>query len=124
MRRTPIFVELGGRNANIRLPEIPNASVSSADISALWLGPREWLILTPRGLEPELQRSLRATLTNRSCAATDVTNGNTVMCLTGTRAQDVLAKGCSASICMILVSAPARVFRLTSQSWCAVVATG
>lgn len=91
-------MELGGRNANIRLPEIPNASVSSADRSALWLGPREWLILTPRGLEPELQRSLRATLTNRSCAVTDVTNGNTVMCLTGMRALDVLAKGCSVDL--------------------------
>jgi sarcosine oxidase subunit gamma len=89
------FVELVRRSANIRLPEVPNTSLSSAGISALWLGPHEWLIVTPGGLETAVQSSLCTTLTNRSRAVTDITSGNTAMSLTGARARDALAKGCS-----------------------------
>ena len=89
------FVELVRRGANIPLPEVPNASLSSAGVSALWLGPHEWLIVTSGGLESAVQSSLRETLTNRNHAVTDITSGNAVIRLSGARVRDVVAKGCS-----------------------------
>jgi sarcosine oxidase, subunit gamma len=89
------FPEVVRRGTNILLPEVPNTSLSSTGISALWLGPQEWLIVTSPGLESAVQSSLRETLTNRNHAVTDVTSGNAVIRLSGTRARDVVAKGCS-----------------------------
>ena len=88
------FVEFVRRGANLRLPEVPNTSRSEAGISALWLGPHEWLIVIPPELETEVQNSLGVILTGRSHAITDITSGNTAMSLTGVRAREVLAKGC------------------------------
>jgi sarcosine oxidase, subunit gamma len=89
------FAELVRRGTNILLPEVPNTSLSSTGVSALWLGPHEWLIVTSGGLESAVQSSLRETLANRNHAVTDITSGNAVISLSGTRVRDVVAKGCS-----------------------------
>jgi sarcosine oxidase, subunit gamma len=89
------FVERVRKGTNIDLPEVPNTSHSSKGISALWLGPHEWLVLVAPGLEIEIQSLLHAVLTNRNYAITDITSGNTSMTLTGVHARELLARGCS-----------------------------
>jgi sarcosine oxidase subunit gamma len=88
------FVKLVEQATNVRLPETPNTSVSTSGISALWLGPHEWLIVTPGGLEAAMQDSLRKALANRNYAVTDVSSGNIAISLAGKPARDILAKGC------------------------------
>ena len=69
-------------------PTAPNTA------AVLWLGPNEWLIVTPPGDEDETAEALRAVLAGRHVAVTDVSEGRTVIALAGRRARDVLAKGC------------------------------
>jgi len=97
LRRDPEdtdFVNIVHKSTSVRLPETPNTLISNAGISALWLGPHEWQIVTPGGLEVALQDSLHTALANHNYSVTDVTCGNTAMSLCGARTRDVLAKGC------------------------------
>ncbi len=71
----------------LALPTEPNTTAESGDLLALWLGPDEWLIVTP----PD---SLEAALDGMHVAVTDVTGGQTVITVSGPSARDVLAKGC------------------------------
>lgn len=77
------------------LPIAPNTSASAGRCSALWLGPDEWLIITPDGSETETLSALTAALSGRHHAVTDVSDGRAVIRLAGPCARDVLMKGCS-----------------------------
>jgi len=97
LRRDPAdvdFVSIIHKSTHVRLPETPNTFISNAGIWALWLGPHEWLIVTPGGLEVSLQDALHTTLANHNHSVTDVTCGNIAMSLSGARTREVLAKGC------------------------------
>jgi sarcosine oxidase subunit gamma len=43
--------------SGIALPTVPCTSTVAGDLTALWLGPSEWLLLTPEGREIALHRS-------------------------------------------------------------------
>lgn len=73
------------------LPTTPNTTAGAGDAVALWLGPDEWLLVGDAGLGPRLA----AALAGRHFAATDVTEGRTIIRLRGPRARDLLAKGCA-----------------------------
>ena len=76
-------------------PIAPNTAAGDGARTVLWLGPNEWLIVTPPGAEDETADALRTALAGQHVAVTDVSEGRAVIVLTGRHAPDVLAKGCS-----------------------------
>lgn len=82
---------------SLDLPTAPNTVATAGDIALLWFGPDEWLAVrhdtAPDG-EAQLAARLRAGLTGRHAAVTDV--GESLVCLriAGPMARDVIAKGC------------------------------
>ncbi|MFP4906440.1 sarcosine oxidase subunit gamma, partial [Paraburkholderia sp. BR14261] len=76
-------------------PAAPNTVARSDHYPVLWLGPDEWLV---RSLAPVQTGMLEAKLTpvlgEAYAAGVDVGSGNTVIEIEGTRARDVLSRGC------------------------------
>ena len=72
----------------------PLTSARRRDVSMLWLGPDEWLVVTPPNVQAWLIDSLEASLEDVHASVTDLTGGYTTISLSGPRARDVLAKGC------------------------------
>ena len=88
------FMTAIGRVLDLLLPTEPCTSATRERISALWLGPDQWLLICP---EPEVAgrvASLREALTDVHAAITEVTDGRVAFRLAGPSARDVLAKGC------------------------------
>jgi sarcosine oxidase subunit gamma len=77
------------------LPLDANTVTAGRELAVFWLGPDEWLILTPGGREVAVAQALTAALDGLFAAVTDVSGGQTVITLGGGRARDVLVKGCS-----------------------------
>ena len=88
------FTDAAGAVLGLALPTEPNTVAAGGEIVALWLGPDEWLVVTPPGTQAWLSESLEAVLEGMHVAVTDVTGGQTVITLSGPRARDVLSKGC------------------------------
>ena len=76
------------------LPMEPNTVAAKGALLALWLGPDEWLVMTPPTTQTRIFDSLEAAFHGMHVAVTDVTGGQTVITLSGPRARDVLSKGC------------------------------
>ena len=76
------------------LPTEPNTAVGEGGLLALWLGPDEWLVVTPPDAQTSLAQSLATALDGIHSSVADVTGGQTVITLSGPRAREVLAKGC------------------------------
>lgn len=75
------------------LPLQPN-TVSSGQHRVYWLGPDEWLVKSePR--EAGLVDALRGACAGVFATFVDVSDGQVVMVLSGPRAAEVLAKGCT-----------------------------
>ncbi|MCH7794326.1 MAG: sarcosine oxidase subunit gamma [Proteobacteria bacterium] len=96
LRGKPVkkFLEAAANALGLELPKTPNTTASGGTLTALWLGPDEWLVVGPPNREGEIIEDLRALLAGRHCAVTDVTEGRTVIGLAGGHARDVLMKGC------------------------------
>lgn len=88
------FVQAVEAVLGLALPVQPNTVAGSQDRIALWLGPNEWLLMTPPDGEVELIDALRKSLTDLFAAVTDVTGGQTIISVKGPLARDLLAKGC------------------------------
>jgi sarcosine oxidase subunit gamma len=91
----PAFLHAVETVLGFGLPLEPNTVADSRDLAALWLGPDEWLLLTPPDQEAGVARALRDALGGLHVAVTDVSGGQTVINISGDHARDVLAKGCS-----------------------------
>ena len=89
------FLAAAGSVLDCRLPVSPNTVQTAGDLTVLWLGPDEWLVLTPPGAEAAIIARLREALTGIHAAVTDVSGNHARLRLAGDRARDVLAKGCS-----------------------------
>lgn len=76
------------------LPLEPN-TVSAGMSTVYWLGPDEWLIVSPGGERPTLPTLLEEALNGMSASLNVVTGGYVGMHLSGGNAADVLAKGCT-----------------------------
>ena len=72
----------------------PLTSVRKRDVSILWLGPDEWLVVTPDRRVERIERALREALEGRHAALTDVSHSRAVLALSGPDARAVLTKGC------------------------------
>jgi sarcosine oxidase, subunit gamma len=96
-----VDVRLGtvGREASaalgVELPTAPNTWVPAGAGRAVWLGPDEWL-LTSTGTAPHLlEEELREQLRPVGGTAVDVSAQRIGLRISGARAREVLAKGCS-----------------------------
>jgi sarcosine oxidase subunit gamma len=77
------------------LPRTPNTFTVAADGGkVLWLGPDEFLAVTPDGREAGLADALRRAAGTALVAVNELGPGQTVIELSGPRAREVLAKGC------------------------------
>ncbi|MEQ9328805.1 MAG: sarcosine oxidase subunit gamma family protein [Rhodospirillales bacterium] len=76
------------------LPKTPNTVTERLGSRALWLGPDEWLIVTPDGEQQATMGKLRVTLGSRHFALTDVSANRTTLQLTGSKSREILQKGC------------------------------
>ena len=91
----PEFLTAVNGVTGLTLPVAANTVSTAGDLSALWLGPDEWLIVGPSGREGDLADSLRGALQGRHFAVTDLSEARTVIAISGPRARDLLAKGTS-----------------------------
>jgi sarcosine oxidase subunit gamma len=99
LAHTDVRLEPGARAAverglGIPLPQQPNTWVHG-ERSALWLGPDEWLLVTPPDSQAAVDAAVRAALADGWGAVVDVSDQRTILELSGPRARDVLAAGCS-----------------------------
>ena len=76
------------------LPTKPN-TVSVDLHQVFWLGPDEWLIITPVAGVAELAGRLQQATANTHASINDNSGGQVALNLQGTKCRDVLAKGCT-----------------------------
>ncbi len=79
----------------VRLPLTSNTTTASEELSAIWLGPDEWLLLTEHHQPDTLVTDLQAALTGHFASVVDTSAGQTVVRLSGPSALDILARGCA-----------------------------
>ena len=79
------------------LPVEPNTTAISADGTrhVLWLGPDEWLVLGEPGTGPAIEAAVRTALADAHGSIVDVSANRTTLSVSGPRARDLLAFGCS-----------------------------
>ncbi|ATL67782.1 sarcosine oxidase subunit gamma [Nocardia terpenica] len=84
-----------GRVLGLELPTAPSTFAEAAPTCAIWLGPEEWLVTDRTAAATVLEARLRAAVGGHGGAAVDVSGQRTAVRLGGSRARDLLAKGCS-----------------------------
>ena len=78
----------------VEAPVEANRVIAAGEHKMFWLGPDEWLLLTPPGRLEALLERLRDALGDAFYALTEQSAGHTVIRVDGPRARDTLAKGC------------------------------
>ena len=88
------FVDEVRRVLDIALPTSPNTIAVSADLTAIWLGPRSWLLASGgvSGLVDYIQ--MRDAINAAGGALFDVSGSRVAWTVSGPRAATVLAKRC------------------------------
>lgn len=85
-----------GLTLGLQLPLEPNTVVRAGELTALWLGPDEWLLVGPPGSERDLESRIRAAAGDDDpVSVIDVSAQRTTLLVAGPRARDLLAHGCS-----------------------------
>lgn len=80
-----------GKAIGLSLPKKPNTSITKSDVTALWIGPDEWLILGKEG--SELEAKLNKVKTGLYSAVA-VNHRNTAITVSGANAVNALNGGC------------------------------
>ena len=75
-------------------PATPNTVTETEGNTVYWLGPDEWLIVTPGERRAALESGFRNALKDLRVAVTDVRGGQTVVVVHGESVRQLLAKGC------------------------------
>lgn len=75
------------------LPRVPNSTTGNNGITAMWLGPDEWLIKTDDGKEGALADALRQAVKGQHAAVTPVSDAYQVFRISGSEARAVLNQG-------------------------------
>ena len=83
-----------GLALGLQLPLEPNTVVRAGELTALWLGPDEWLVVGPPGSQRDLESRIRAAAADEPVSVTDVSAQRTTLLVAGPRARDLLAHGC------------------------------
>jgi sarcosine oxidase, subunit gamma len=84
-----------GLALGLPLPLEPNTVARAGGSAALWLGPDQWLVVGPSGGQRDLEHRIRAAAGDEPVSVTDVSAQRTTLMVSGPRARDVLAHGCS-----------------------------
>jgi sarcosine oxidase, subunit gamma len=90
----PDFVDEARRLFDLALPAEPNTTARSATLTALWLGPRSWLLVAGGPSTLTDFPAKRDALNQLGGALFDVSASRVAWTLAGPRAADVLAKAC------------------------------
>jgi sarcosine oxidase subunit gamma len=90
----PPFAEAARRLFGVALPTAPNTSAKAGALTALWLGPTSWLLVTGKGAAPTDFAAKRDALSAIGGALFDVTASRVAWILSGPQAATVLAKHC------------------------------
>jgi sarcosine oxidase subunit gamma len=91
----PAFVEAAAAALGLAPPLEPNRVGERGRVRMLWLGPDEWLVVTPDGKAEALAKKLLEKLQGQAAAVVEVSEARAVIGLAGPRARDVLSHGCS-----------------------------
>lgn len=92
--QAPRFVAAVREVIGVAPPAVPNTVGEAQGNTVYWLGPDEWLIVTPGERQAAIEGELRAALSGVRAAVTDVSGGQTVVVLRGGKVRELLAKGC------------------------------
>jgi sarcosine oxidase subunit gamma len=82
-----------GLDLGVPLPMQPGTTGRAGELSVLWLGPDEWLVLGPAGAD--IERRLRSRVGAGPASVVDVSASRTTIEVSGPRAVDLLAHGCA-----------------------------
>ena len=89
------FLAAAKQHIGVSLPTKPCTAQDNGRVSALWMGPDNWLIIANETEEDPTLDSLKSGLTGHQCAVVDVSHSRAILLLTGPSSRAVLAKGCS-----------------------------
>ena len=89
------FLKAAAKALGTALPLEPNTVTRGENMTVLWLGPDEWLVMTPPDQEIRTADALEEALEGHHTSVTDISGGQTVITIGGPHARDALAKGCS-----------------------------
>ncbi|WP_326573753.1 sarcosine oxidase subunit gamma [Streptomyces sp. NBC_00481] len=84
-----------GLALDLPLPLEPNTVVRAGQLTALWLGPDEWLLVGPPGTERDLESRIRTAAGDEPVSVTDVSAQRTALLVAGPHAHDLLSHGCA-----------------------------
>lgn len=88
------FMAAVNRVLGCTLPVEANTVVESGDYRVYWLGPDEWLVMTPTEQQGKVQSELLAALEGIFSAVVDNTSGLTLLNITGKNAGNLIARDC------------------------------
>ncbi|MEO8651601.1 MAG: sarcosine oxidase subunit gamma family protein [Hyphomicrobiaceae bacterium] len=86
--------ELSPATIGIALPTTPMRAHAEGQRTALWLGPDEWLLLSPDADGSAVGAALAETLVGPAASLVDVSHRQVGLIVTGPRAAELLNAGC------------------------------
>ena len=96
------FMKNIGSVLNMVLPIEPNVRIFNNNISIMWLGPNEWLVITPENEKDGIISLLKSNLNPQKTAITDVSFNRTILRLEGEKVFTLLSKFLVANLEKIL----------------------
>ncbi len=96
------FMKNIGSALNLVLPIEPNVRIFKNNISIMWLGPNEWLVITPENEKDGIISLLKSNLNPQKTAITDVSFNRTILRLEGEKVFTLLSKFLVANLEKIL----------------------
>jgi len=78
----------------VEAPTQANTVIEAGENRIYWLGPDEWLIVTPAGRQDQLKKDLLAALDGVFSSVVDNSSGLTMVRITGANAADLIATDC------------------------------
>lgn len=88
------FLQATERELGQPIPVEPN-TVSDAEHQVCWLGPDEWLVVTPGATVSALAQRLDQALSSTHAAVNDISGGQVALLLQGAGCRELLARGCT-----------------------------
>ncbi|MGW1669868.1 sarcosine oxidase subunit gamma [Streptomyces sp. NPDC002324] len=84
-----------GLALDLPLPLEPGTVVRAGQLTALWLGPDEWLLVGPPGSARDLEDRIRTAAGDEPVSVTDVSAQRTTLLVAGPGARELLSHGCA-----------------------------
>ena len=88
------FLDAINEATGLALPVEANTVAAGGHKAILWLGPDEWLIVTPEGKQETMESALNKALDGQHVSVVDFSDARTTIRIHGDHAREVLMKGC------------------------------